>query len=241
MIGSSFFVLYASSFHRVFFFHNCFSRTNHICSEMSLASTFSWLSIDSLFVVSFAFIFDIEGQIRFSRRWVKWTWVWLRVLWYVLFLRFLFDCWRVRCWCFGVYHFCTNSSRVRCWCFFIWHFCTNRSQVQRWYTPCNVLVLKLLIFPPNFKISFIIIVWLYAHSISNRCDFYYSMIWRALMDGIQIPSNSGSRAPETGASIQCVADGREPMIHGLWGHGIFRICCKVHVYTCKGIPDVNVG
>ena len=58
--------------------------------------------------------------------------------------RFFFACWRVLCWFFGFWSFHTNRSQVYCWCFCVWRFCTATSRVQRWFTPWNILALKLI-------------------------------------------------------------------------------------------------
>ena len=91
--------------------------------------------------MSFDFIITITRGIRSAWRCVWQIWVWLRVLWYALFLRFSSTCWRV--------YF---------WCFCIWRLCTNRSRVQRWLTPFNIFALKLkvVMFHPNFRIIFIV-------------------------------------------------------------------------------------
>ena len=42
---------------------------------------------------------------------------------------------------------------------------------QRWLTPCIILALNFLIFPPNVTICFIFIVQLCTHIVSNRFSF----------------------------------------------------------------------
>ena len=109
----------------------------------------------------------------------------------------------------------SRSSGTYYFCYFLWlltspllviwglHFLTNRSRVQRWLTPCILLTLKFLIFFPNFKISFIVIVIvrICAHSISNWYGLSKNMIRQATMGYILRLSNSGSGVPETGAFI----------------------------------------
>ena len=171
----------------------------------------------------FVFIFAVVGRIRFAQWWVWRTWIWLQILWYVLFSRFLFAFLRVRSWYFGV-----------------WHFCTNMSQVQRWLTPCILLGLKFLIFPPSFKIIFMVMVWLCNHRISNCCSFSKNMIWLTPMGNIHRPSNSGRGGPDTGTFIKCV-NGIEPQIPKLWCWDIDRICREVHRTARVDILSRNVG
>ena len=60
------------------------------------------------------------------------------------------------------------------------------------------------------------------------------------MGGIRQPYNYSSRYPDPGAFIQCV-DGRDPMIHELWGHENDSICRKVQPTACIEIPAGTVG
>ena len=55
------------------------------------------------------------------------------------------------------------------------------------------------------------------------------------MGDIWRPSDSGSRALYPGAFIQYI-NGREPMIHELWCHGIDRLCREVHPAARIDIP-----
>ena len=55
------------------------------------------------------------------------------------------------------------------------------------------------------------------------------------MGDIRQHSDSGSRALDTGAFIQCVND-RDPMIHELWCHRIDRLCREVHLSARIDIP-----
>ena len=119
-------------------------------------------------------------------------------------------------------------------------FCTNRSRFQRWLSPCIPLELKFLIFFPNFKIMFIVIVWLCAHSVFNHCSFSKNVIRCGPVGDIHRPSNSGSGGLEMGAFIQCVNCG-EPQIHELWYHVIGGICREVHPYTRIDIPAGTGG
>ena len=105
------------------------------------------------------------------------------------------------------------------------------NRIQRWSTLLNIftLILKFGIFHPNIKISFIVfftVVWFVACSVSNRWSLSCRMILHTPMGAIQKPSDSGSRAPYPGAFILCV-DGRDPMIHELWCHRIYGLCCEV--------------
>ena len=207
---------------------------------MSPTRPVSCISDAFYFIVYFAFIFAVVRRIRFLRQWVWQTWVWLQILWYVIFSHFFFVFWRLRCWCFGVWYFRTNRSQVQRWYLCVWHFCTNRSWFQRCLTPCILLALKLLIFFLNLKISFIVIAWLYAHSVSNFCSFSQKLIQRAPIVNICRPSNYGSEVPETGSFIRWL-NGREPQINELLYHAIDGICRKVHPYAHTEITAGTVG
>ena len=151
-----------------------------------------------------------------------------------LFAIFLF--WWACCWCFGVWNVCADRSQSQRWYFCAWCFCTNRSQVQRWSTLWIILVLKFFISPPNFNISFIVIVWICAHSVSNHCRFSKNMIRRDTMSNIHKPSNYVIGGPDTGNFIQCI-NGWDPQIHELWFWNINGICCEVHLTACVEIPS----
>ena len=60
------------------------------------------------------------------------------------------------------------------------------------------------------------------------------------MGDIWRPYDYGGGDPDPGAFIQCV-DGREPMIHELWCHGIDGLCRKVHPTLRIEIPSRNIG
>ena len=66
---------------------------------------------------------------------------------------------------------CVLTSMLLVLVFWSLLFFTKRSQFQRWLTPFIILALKFLILPPNFKISFIVIVRIFARCISKRCSF----------------------------------------------------------------------
>ena len=66
------------------------------------------------------------------------------------------------------------------------------------------------------------------------------MILRNPIGGIWRPSDYGSRAEDPGAFIQYV-DGREPVIHELWCHGVGRICHEVHPTARIEIPSGTIG
>ena len=111
--------------------------------------------------------------------------------------------------------FFTNRSRVQIWYFCIWRVHTNMSRVQRWSTHQNVLVLKLLIFFPNTKLNFIVIVVVrICLTHSNCCSFTKNMIRRASMGTIHMPLDYGSRSTESTAFTQWI-NGWEPQIHEL--------------------------
>ena len=93
--------------------------------------------------------------------------------------------------------FCTNRSRFQMWYFCVCRVFINMSRVQRWSNHQKKFALKFLIFPPNFKISFIVIViiWLFRTH-SNRCCSTENMTWRAPIISIRRPSNPGNRSTE---------------------------------------------
>ena len=92
-------------------------------------------------------------------------------------------------------------------------------------------------FPSNFQNQFYSIVWLCAHSVSNRCSFLINMIRRAPMGDIHRPSDYCSRYPDSGSFIQFVY-GIYPQTHELWCWDIDKICHKVHL-TARG--DISAG
>ena len=57
----------------------------------------------------------------------------------------------------GMAFLCQQESSINV-IFFVCHVCTNKSRVQRRLTHRNILALKFLIFFPNLKIGFIVIV-----------------------------------------------------------------------------------
>ena len=115
-----------------------------------------------------------------------------------------------------VCRFCTNRSRSQMLRFCVCWVHINRSQFQRWSTHRNVLALKFLILPPNFIISFVLIVmvWLFRTH-SNCCWFTKNMILRAPMGYICCPLNPGSGRTKDTAFIKC-AYGQDPQIHEVW-------------------------
>ena len=138
-------------------------------------------------MTSSAFIIATVRWIRVARQWVWWTWVWIRVLWYVISSYFLFTFWRVHWWCFWVWHFCTNRSRIQ--------MCSNHFNIF-------ALALKFRIFVPNFKISFIVCLYLVYHWVSNRYFLSYSILRCASMGDIRRPYYPGSGAPDPAVFIQ---------------------------------------
>ena len=79
-----------------------------------------------------------------------------------------------------VLNFCKNRSQVQMWCFEFFCVCSNRSQFQRWSNHRKKLALKFIVFSPNLKLSFIVIVvvWL-CLTHSYRCSFIKNIIWRS--------------------------------------------------------------
>ena len=168
--------------------------------------------------MSLALIITLSGKIKVDWRWVWQIYFWICVFWYALFSCFSFTFWRVRSCCFNV------------WC-----FCTNRSWVQWLLTIFNIVLLKLkfAISHLYLKILFMVfftIVSCFAHSISNPCNFSYSMTHCSPMGYIWRPSDSGIWAPHPGAFIHCVY-GREPMIYKLWCHKIDGISESLSLNT----------
>ena len=194
-----------------------------------------------IFVLAYIFsYFYVIRQIRLAQWWLWQWWVWLRVLWYVLFyLAFWKLC--LLCQWLGVWCFCTNKSWVQMWHSFVCRICINRSQVQGWLTHRNVLTLKLLLFPSNFKISFVVIVvvWIFRTN-SNRCRFTKNIIRRAPMGYVHRPSNPSRGSTKDAAFIRCV-DGGEPKIHGVWSLGLDGISHKVNPKVWVEVPAVTVG
>ena len=128
----------------------------------------------------------------------------------------------------------------------MWYFCVccvprNRSQVQWQSTYRNVLALKLLIFPLNLKIIFIVIVMVLI-CLTNYYQGWLTknMIWRAPMGKICRSSEYGSGGTDTTAFIQCV-DGQEPQIHELWYLGLDGISHKFHHTARVKVTSGTVG
>ena len=65
------------------------------------------------------------------------------------------------------------------------------------------------------------------------------MICRAPIGDFRQPPDSGNRAPYPSTFIQCV-DSTEPMIHGLWFHGINGLCREVHSTVRIEIPSGTI-
>ena len=186
-------------------------------------------------------VIDISRQIRFLWLWVWQWWVWFQVRWYVRFpfsfwiicwacWRLCWSCWQLRwscLWC-GVWHFCSDQNRVNWWRCFVGIVRINRSRFQSWSTHWNILAPKLLIFPPNFKISFIDTVLLWtcrAHS--NLRSFTKEKIRGRPMGSIHQPSDSGSGSTKGIEFIWCV-DSQDPQIHETWCLGSDGVDHKFH-------------
>ena len=86
-----------------------------------------------------------------------------------------------------------NNSLFQWWCCYIGCDHTNRSRVQSCSTHKNMFVPKVLICPPNVKISciYIVLVWP-CRTHSNRCRFAKNRIRSRPMGSICQPSNPGS-------------------------------------------------
>ena len=82
-----------------------------------------------------------------------------------------------------------------------------------WSTHRNVLVLKFIIFFPNLKPSFIVIVVVrLCLTHSNRCSFTKNMIGPAPMGTISNPLDYVSRGTDTTDLIQRI-NGRYPQMN----------------------------
>ena len=183
-----------------------------------------------LILASLSSIITVIKRIRFAWWWVWRWWVWLRVLWC---MRFSLSFWRFF-WSFqwrGVWRFFFNGSWVQLWSCYVCRVFTNSRRVQRWSTQQNILALKFLIFPRNFKISFIaiVLVWPCRTHSYHRC-FANDMIWGRLLVYISKPSDSGSGGTEDTKFIQCL-DGQEPQNHRLWCLGLYNIACEFYPTT----------
>ena len=123
------------------------------------------------------------------------------------------------------------------WYFCIWHFFfANWSQVQRWSTHWKHLALKLLIFFPNLKLGFIVIVVVrICLTHSNRCSFTKNMSRRAPMGTIRRPSDSGSGGTEGTDFIKYIKY-QETQINLLWCLGLGRIFWKFHPTARVEVP-----
>ena len=162
---------------------------------------FLFLPMLSISVSSFDITFAFVGQIYFALWWVWKTLVWLRILWYVLFLRLFLVFWRACCWCLGLWSFCIKMSQVQMCYFCIWIFSTNKSRIQSWLTPCILLALKNLVLLPNSKTILIAILWFCDHSASYRCSYSNNMVCCAPMGGIHRPYEYCRGGTEAGAFI----------------------------------------
>ena len=127
-----------------------------------------------------------------------------------------------------------NRNWFQLWCYSVGRVRTNISRVQRWSPHQNILVPKVLIFPPNFKINFIAIflVWPFQTH-SNHCCFAKNMIRRRPMLSVRRNSDHGSGGTKDTKFIWC-DDGREPQIHELWCLGLDNITREAH-------PTAQVG
>ena len=139
-------------------------------------------------------------------------------------------------WCMIFFHQYEWSPKLL---FLLLMFFYQQESIRKVLTPCILLALKFPIFFPKFQISFIVIVWLYTHIVSNLSSFYQNMIQCTPMGNIRRPYNYGSGGSETSSFIQCV-NGREPQIYKLWCQGIDKICGEVHPYARIELPDGTV-
>ena len=126
--------------------------------------------------------------------------------------------------------------------FCIWCFCNNRNQIQRWSTCFNIFALELKfgISVPNFKISFIVLLYIVWHCISKWCYLSYIIIRRSPMGDVWRPYDSGIRACYSRIFIQYV-NGREPMDHELWSSGFDGLNRDVYLTAQVEIPTRTSG
>ena len=110
-----------------------------------------------------------------------------------------------------------------------------------WSTHLNIFAhaIKFRIFVPNFKISFIVFLYLVWHCVSNLCSLYYIMLRHAPLGEIWCSSNSGSRDPDSVVFIQCV-NGWDPMHNESRYPGLNGIYRKVHPTVWVEIPTGTV-
>ena len=125
--------------------------------------------------------------------------------------------------------------------FYVGCVCTSRSRFKKWSTHRNMLVPKILIFPPNLKICYITIFMVENfHTHYDRCCFAKDMIRRQPMGSIRCPSNPGSRGTEDTKLIQCV-DGWEPQIHKIRCLSLDNITQEVHPKARVEVVAGTVG
>ena len=97
-----------------------------------------------------------------------------------------------------------------------------------------------LLFFPNFKLSFIVIVVVtLCLTRSNLCIFAKILIRRAPMGTIRRPSDFGNKGTDTTSFIQWIND-REPQINELWCLSVDKIYHKVHPEARLEIPAGTV-
>ena len=211
---------------------------------MSLTSPVSWVSkAFSFYRVSFFWIYFgifIIRRIRFAC-WRVWKlWFRIQVRWYVLFF---FSLWWIRwyCQCHGVWCFFPNRNRVNWWRCSIENFRTKRSRFQMWSTHRNILAFKILIFPPSYKISFVIIVLFWpcpAHS--SHCNSSKNITHCISVGPIRWTSDSGIRGTKGPEFTQCI-DGWEQQMHEIWCLGSDGITREVHPTAQVDVGNGVVG
>ena len=165
-------------------------------------------------------------------------------------MQFSFSLWRFRwlfwrlCWSY-LWHefwcFCSGRNRFQLGCCSVGSVHTNRGRFQRWSTHWIILAPKVLIFPPNFKISFIAIVLFWpcrAHS--DCCCFAKNMIRSRSMLSIRRTSDFCSRGSEDIDFIWYV-DGRYPQLHKIWSLGLDNVTREIHSTERVEVDNGTVG
>ena len=134
-----------------------------------------------------------------------------------------------------------NRIWVQLWHCYVGSVCTKKTGFQRWSTHRNIFAPKVLIFPPDFKISFIAIVLVWSSCThSDCCCFAKDMIWWIPMESIRRNSDPGNGGTEDNKFIWCV-DGQGTQIHKLWCLSLVNVTRKVHLTVHVEVGAGPVG
>ena len=212
---------------------------------MSLMSSVLWTSNASKKIALFAFwfaFFAVIVRIRFAWQWVWRTWVLLLNLWYVIFLRFFcgLTIYVVSVSVVGYGTFAPAGVESKGDIFGFDIFVPIGVEYKCGKLIKIFLALKLLIFFPNLKPSFIVVVLVRLFlTHSNRCSFTKNIIRRSWMGIIRRSLDYGRGGTETTALIQCTV-GREPQIHKWWCLVLDWIYRKDHPTSRVKVLSVTV-